>query len=349
MLSPHRKADVKFDKIKNLDEQGHFSTVYLAKDIHLDHEIVIKEIKKKEHENSDKYFSEARILYKHTHPNIVQVHYAAEDENNIYIAMPFYKKGTISSLLSETNLSPREIIRYAIQFIGGLHHIHTNKLMHFDIKPNNIMISNRNEAMLADFGLAKYVNNESLKVRPDQVYKAHTPPELFSIGKDGFTYTYDIYQTGVTLYRMAIGSQKYTEELNNFKNPIDFNESIKQGKFPQKKYPAHIPKKLIKIINKCLEFKPEDRYQSALDILNDLSNIKDTDGTLDWKKVDTNDKNISEWNKDSDDGILKLIYYKNKRETTLYKIKTNGSKRKVGKGCSEKCSESILQKILKEC
>lgn len=348
MLSPHRKADVKFDKIENLDEQGQFSTVYLAKDLHLDHEIVIKEIKKKENENSDKYFSEARILYKHTHPNIVQVHYAAEDENNIYIAMPFYKKGTIAKLLSEKNLSSREIIRYAIQFIGGLHHIHTNKLMHFDIKPNNIMISNRNEAMLSDFGLAKYVNNESLKVKPDQVYRHHTPPELFSRGKDGFNYTYDIYQTGLTLYRMAIGSQKYTEELNNFKSVTEFQESIKQGKFPQKKYPAHIPNKLRKIINKCLKVKPEERYQSALDILNALSNIKD-DGTLDWKKVDTNDENISEWNKDIDGGILKLFFYNNNKKTVLYRIKNNSSKTRVSNGCSENCSEKMLYDILMRC
>lgn len=75
--------------------------------------------------------------------------------------------------------------------------------MHFDIKPNNIMISNRNEAMLSDFGLSQLVNEES-RAAPEFGYHFHVPPEYFSLSTNDYNFTYDIYQAGLTIYRMCV-------------------------------------------------------------------------------------------------------------------------------------------------
>ncbi|ELS5739880.1 TPA: protein kinase, partial [Escherichia coli] len=101
MLTPYKRADVAFEWIRDLEEQGCFSKVYLAHDRHLAHDLVIKEIEKKENTNHDDYFNEARLLYKHAHPNIVQVQYAAQCESNIYIAMPFYHNGSLNQLIKK--------------------------------------------------------------------------------------------------------------------------------------------------------------------------------------------------------------------------------------------------------
>ncbi|MXD18237.1 protein kinase, partial [Escherichia coli] len=81
----------------------------------------------------EEFFQEARLLYASAHSNIVQICYAARDDKNIYIAMPFYSNGSLSSLMAQKNLTSREIIRYGIQFLSGLNHIHSKGLMHFDI------------------------------------------------------------------------------------------------------------------------------------------------------------------------------------------------------------------------
>lgn len=348
MITPYQKADVSFKKIKKLDEQGCFSEVYLAHDENLDHDLVIKEIIKKPNQDKDTYFSEARLLYKNAHPNIVRVQYAAEDSKNIYIAMPYYKNGSINKKMEERNLTTREVIRYAIQFIGGLNHIHTNKLIHFDIKPNNIMISNRDEAMLADFGLSRLANDIN-RAMPDGYYAyiQHTPPERFtSIKGSKFNFTYDIYQVGGTLYRMCLGSRRYAKEADSYPSNADLATAIVNGKFPSKKYPEHTPKKLKDIINKCLMHDPNERYQSTLDILNDLSSIKDGKH-LDWSEVSTSD-DLYTW-KRCDEGATIVVEYNPITNTTSGKrIGQDGNKRNISKLKTSNCTSHSVYKLLKD-
>ncbi|EIU7559322.1 serine/threonine protein kinase [Providencia rettgeri] len=347
MITSYRKADISFREIRELDEQGCFSRVYLAHDENLDHELVIKEISKTQNQDKNLYFSEARLLYKSAHPNIVQVQYAAEDDDHIYIAMPFYVNGTISQKMKSCNLTPREIIRYGIQFTSGLYHIHTKQLMHFDIKPNNVMLSNRDEAMLSDFGLSKLVNEE-LRASPDANYYFHTPPEYFTQGGNkSFNYTFDIYQSGMTLYRMSIGHNRFENEISKFNTAKELEAAIKDGSFPSKTYPYHIPKKLITIINKCLELDPNSRYQSALDVANALSAIKPEDGAMDWKESENSNIASSEWHKKTDGAILQLTYDSNSKSSLCYRVYPDGKRRREGRGSVSSCTKSKIYSILK--
>ncbi len=346
MINPHKRVDVSFTKIRNLEEQGCFSTVYLAHDHNLDHDLIIKEIPKSAGTSRDEYFAEARLLYKHSHSNIVQVQYAAECDDNVYIAMPFYHNGSLQKKIATYNLTSREIIRYSIQFLSGLYHIHSKGLMHFDIKPNNILISNRDEALLSDFGLSKLINNNG-RATPDTGYFFHIPPEYFTLKAAEFNLTYDIYQAGLTIYRMCVGDIAFENERSQFHTEEQLQAAICNGTFPSKNYQAHIPKKLRAIVDRCLKIDPDERYQSTLDVLNDLSDI--SDGALDWRYQPITSADKHEWHKVDKDVIVSIVFDASAASTAGKRIYPDKSERKVtAMTLSSGCTPTRLYKLLKD-
>lgn len=268
-------CDIKitFDKIKEIGQEGKNSKVFLVHDHQLDGDLVIKEIPKSKFSTPDEYFKEARLMYAQKHENVVEVHYAGMDADNIYISMPFYINGSLKHLISNNNyLTIHQTLRYATQFLTGLHHIHSRGLLHLDIKPDNIMLSNTNVAMLSDFGLAKYTDVYGLADQPF-AYSLHRSPEqtLSCVKQSRWT---DIYQVGVTLYRMVNGNEFFYGQTSGILTKEDFISLVQKGKFPVRNaYQEHVPQKLRRIINKCMNVDPTQRYDNALDLLNDLSSV----------------------------------------------------------------------------
>jgi len=285
MLRPYKKAELAFETIREIGAEGKNSTVYLAKDHQLNADLVIKCIKKSTMADQTLYFQEASILYQSEHANVVPVHYACEDQDSIYIAMPYFEKGSLKALLNTRFLTVREIVRLAVQFLSGLHNIHTKGLIHFDIKPDNILLSKRGEALVSDFGLAQPMNADGT-ARQDISYTKITPPERVE-GKREFTVAHDIYQVGATLYRMCIGEVAFHEQWEAFfPNGVArgdlFVAAVKGGTFPDRtRFPAQIPQRLRAIVTKCLAPAEADRYKSVLEITNALSEIDGPE--LDWR------------------------------------------------------------------
>lgn len=268
-----------FETIEEIGQEGRNSKVYRSYDKQLDGVIVTKHIKKNSDTSLDSYFREARLLYANDHNNIVKVNYACQNSDEVIIAMPYYKNGSLKKRISNNNyLTVREVIRYAIQFLSGLNHIHAKGLIHFDIKPDNILISDSDEAMLSDFGLAKYVEIQGY-TQADQFYNLHVTPEQLINAKQ--TIQNDIYQTGITIYRMVNGNNYFYQQIP--RSQEELIEQVMNGTFPDRnKYLPHVPKKLRRIINKCIMPNPANRYRNVLQIINDLSQI---DENLDWKMV----------------------------------------------------------------
>jgi serine/threonine protein kinase len=185
--------------------------------------------------------------------------------------MPFYKKGSLKTLIDSRFLTVREIIRYAVQFLSGLHNIHVKKLIHFDIKPDNILISDSDEALVTDFGLAKNMNTLGFST-PQQVYPRQFPPELFT--QTHHSMLFDIYNAGLTLYRMSNGNQFYYDQMQKYSTQAQYISAIQNGNFPNRtSYQPHIPKNLRKVINKAISVNQTDRYQTVLELINELSPI----------------------------------------------------------------------------
>lgn len=278
-MQDYTQTEIHFKIISDIGgDEGKNSTVHIAHDNQLDAEIVVKKIKKSDFKDSSSFFDEAKKLYSASHPNIAPIQYSCQDEEFIYITMPLFPKGSLSKLINERPLTVSEIIKYSIDLLSGLHYIHTNKLVHCDIKPTNILLSNSNDAILTDFGLAKHLNDEGYTI-VDKFYHFHRAPE--TLQTNVITHQSDIFQAGLTVYRLCNGNSFFKSQLNKYINQDNsfnndkFSKAIFDGKFPDRTgYLLHIPQKLKNYIRKALEVNPEDRYNSVLDFLNDLASIE---------------------------------------------------------------------------
>lgn len=275
-------ANLNFETIQEIGRQGRNSEVYIAHDKQLNGNLVVKKIAKTRIPNAADYYKEAKILYSSSHHNIVKVNYGCSDADSIYIAMPYYQRGSLKTLIENRFLTVREVVRYGIQFLSGLNHIHSKGMMHFDIKPDNVLISDSNEALLADFGLAKAMDNFGF-AQQSLVYQKQIPPERFN--QQDFTIQYDIYLSGLTLYRIVNGNQHYLSQLGTFTSMQQYQHSILQGTFPNRdNYLFHVPLKLRRVINKAMSVHPGDRHKNVLELINELSDIEEN---LDWQYSNT--------------------------------------------------------------
>lgn len=284
MLKPYSRAEVSFDLRQEIGQEGANSKTYVAHDDQLDAEIVIKKIPKSELQSIDSFFEESRILYLSNHPNVVQVYYACQDADSIFIAMPYYRRGSLNALIDSRYLTVREIIVLGCQMASGLHNIHSKRLVHFDIKPDNVLLSNRGEALISDFGLSRRLNTSGTAGQ-DRMYFKMRPPEAY--GTSEFTRVFDIYQFGLTLYRMCCGNTAFEEQFAQFgatQATFDreaFKFAVRNGRFPNRgAFEDHIPDRLRRIVKKCLEPDPAERFQAAIDVSNELAQVEDR---LDWQ------------------------------------------------------------------
>ncbi len=325
--------------------EGKNSTVFLADDKQLKHQFIVKKISKEsiyqDYKSNDEsnLFLESSILYEVSHPNIAEIQYASSDDNFVYLVMPHYKNGSIQSLLKTRNLTVREFIKYSLDFLSGLLFVHSKKLVHFDIKPTNILINNNGKAVLTDFGLAKYLDHYTELAKPNKLYTLHWPPEYnisIPIGHQA-----DIYQAGMTMYRMINGDAIWEEQCTQFNR-----SKVLNGTFPDRKcYLPHIPAKIRKIINCCLAIDVDKRYDSVLDIINELSLI---DGNLDW--IYTKSSSMKEeWRNNQEKMEIRIALEYDGNTYNLETTKTNcesGRCSKVSTMCKKNLSKEEAYKMI---
>ena len=257
--------------------EGHNSEVYLAHDPQLDAQIVVKKIAKTNLVDATQYFAEARRLYDARHPNVVDVRYACEDGESVFLAMPHYVGGSVATLLRLGHMTNRDIVRYGLDFLHGLHHVHTRGLVHFDVKPSNVLIDHSRRAALGDFGIARYLRPDGLAA-VDKLYFRHWPPE-YLLAKD-LPPAVDVYQAGLTLYRMCVGLSSLEDQAQG-KTGEELAMLIHEGRFPDRKaFPLHTPLRLVRLIKTALEVDPANRFPTVLDMLIALAQV---DQWLDWQ------------------------------------------------------------------
>jgi serine/threonine protein kinase len=343
MLKPYNKAELVFDFLREIGADGRNSRTYVAKDHQLNAEIVVKQIAKARLESTANFFEESQALYASAHPNVVQIHYACYDDDHVYLAMPHYQNGSVKGLITGRHMTVREIVRIGCQVLSGLHNIHSKKLVHFDVKPDNILLSNRGEALVSDFGQAKQMNFVGVAPQ-DRHYTPMIPPE--ATRQDRFDVTFDIYQFGLTLYRMCNGNDAFYEQLSKYgpriANRNDFLCDLRNGRFPDRKaFAPHIPSRLRNIVRKCLETDPADRYHSAIDVANALADI---DGkTLDWRLAASPDKKV--WTKNENGTEYELTVNRD-GSSECYKCVNGGRRTRVTNGCKKTISEKEILTLL---
>jgi serine/threonine protein kinase len=338
MLNPISIASVNFREIREIGVDGRNSRTFIAHDNHLDAQIVIKSMLKASMESFSEFFSESRLLYLSGHPNVCQVHYACYDNDYIYIAMPLYSRGSLKDWMSREFLTVREIIVAGCQVLSGLSNIHSKGLIHFDLKPDNVLLSDRGEAVIADFGQAKQIDLNG-NATQDRLYHKTLPPERFqgTLADKRF----DIYHFGLLLYRLCNGNADFNAQLAKFGVGPGFNlpmfrQAVINGEFPDRnKFLPHIPQALRRAIQNCLSVDPADRFQSAIAVSNALATIGCS--RLDWRYDPTGANEV--WTKNEKGTFLEFIR-KPDGSTELYKTSGGGSRQRVRKEFKTQVSDA---------
>jgi serine/threonine protein kinase len=331
--------------------QGQNSKVFLAQDLQLQTQLALKQVPKAN--LPPNYFEEARNLYYARHRNVVEIKYAGQTDEHVYLAMPYYRGGTLQTLIETRSLSTREIVRYGIDFLSGLHHVHVRKLIHFDVKPSNVLLDDSDTATLADFGLCREMDKSGHILRWS-VYCPHRPPEFTSSSRK-ISKAADIYQAGLTLYRMCAGESEVERQIvTHGANELDC-AAINSGAFPERKrFLAHIPNRLRRTITQALDVDPARRYSSVLEMMNELALVNES---LDWHYRKGAEWGEGVWNESSDSGNASTRSISLVRNGTTWDVAASrafpdGRQRRFSRfskpGLSQHAAERLVQQAMTE-
>jgi|HubBroStandDraft_6_1064221.scaffolds.fasta_scaffold03528_9 serine/threonine protein kinase len=255
--------------------QGMNSEVYLADDPQLGGQVAAKEIAKSQFTNAANYFAEARAMFKVAHDNVVAVQYACQTSNLISLVMPYYQKGSLADRIQDRPLQLSEVLRVTHGVLAGLAQIHLAGFIHFDVKPSNVLFSNTNRPLVADFGQSRAISANGVVTVP-KLYLVSQPPETVKTGVA--TSLADIYHVGLLMYRALNGDRFFTTQTPPTQALLQ--AMISAGKFPDRnKFMPHVPSRIRALVRKALRINPADRFQTATNMADVLSRV---DVAVDW-------------------------------------------------------------------
>lgn len=256
------------------------ATVYKAKCHVLNRYVAIKVLRDEfttDEEFIKRFNTEAQSAASLTHPNIVSIYDVGNEGNLYYIVMELIQGKTLKQIISEDGALPwKWSVNIAIQIASALEVAHKNNIVHRDIKPHNIIITEDGIAKVTDFGIAKAVSNSTITAFGTTIGSVHYfSPEH---ARGGFTDAKsDLYSLGVVMYEMLTGRVPFDADT-----PVSIALKHMQEKpvEPIKLNPA-IPFAVNQIIIKAMQKELNLRYQSATEMLRDLSlALKNPDGSF---------------------------------------------------------------------
>jgi eukaryotic-like serine/threonine-protein kinase len=269
-------ASISYTKLSRIGVgQGMNSEVYLADDSQLGGQVAAKEIDKARFANPNAYFGEAQTMFAVAHDNVVAIQYACQTGTTISLVMPYYVRGSLTDRIQSCPLQLSEVQRVAQGVLAGLAHIHLAGYIHFDVKPSNVLFSNTDKPMVADFGQSRAISPTGVVTVPP-LYMDAQPPETVRTGVA--TQLADIYHTGLLVYRALNGDAFFKAQLPG--DPVSLRAKIASGKFPDRTtFMPHVPSRLRTLVRKALRVNPADRFQTAIEMADALSRV---DLMLDW-------------------------------------------------------------------
>jgi eukaryotic-like serine/threonine-protein kinase len=270
-MSEARKTvlDDRYDVVRPLGSGG-MGEVYLARDRVLGRDVALKVLRKQyagDEEFAERFKREAMSVASLSHPNIVQVYDRGETEEGAsYIAMEYVPGGTLKERISrEGPLEAAHAAGLGAQVAEALGAAHDRDMVHRDIKPQNVLLTARGGAKVADFGIARSGSSATISRTGSVMGTAgYMSPEQ-ALGKPA-TPKSDLYSLGVVLYEALTGELPYTAD-----NPIAVSmKHVNEPLRPPIELNPRIPKGMNALVTKLLAKDPEDRYADADELADDL-------------------------------------------------------------------------------
>lgn len=254
-------------RIKKKIGEGGMGVVYMVEDILKDNSVfAIKTIKRdlytfNKNISLEGFKNEYEIMTKLRHPNLVQVYGFAIDESNCYILMEYID----GKLLKDMDISFEKCIDIITEVLRALEFIHSRNIIYFDIKPENIMITDTGIKLL-DFGLSDSISNKKDKIKGTIFYMA---PESLTGGID---FRLDIYSLGILFYELIIDQKFYLGDYISINSIINILKD-------KKEHDLHLERKLERIknhflrdiIRKMMCFNKDKRYGSCSEIIDQIN------------------------------------------------------------------------------
>ena len=238
---------------------GGFGTVYLAEDTWIDKKVALK-VPHKQNLDFGELLREPRLLASLNHPNIVTVLTAEKQDNTFFIVMEYVPGDTLEQIIErEGALDLGRALDYTCQICNAMDHAHRQGVIHRDLRPGNVLVTENGMVKVADFGTSRFLEiaAHGTTVIGSPPYMA---PEQFQ-GKAVFSS--DIYSLGVTMYQMLTGGLPY-----NTPSPGDLDRLMKgELTLPPRTRNHKIPTGISDIVMKAMAPEITARYQRAADVL----------------------------------------------------------------------------------
>lgn len=263
---------------------GGMAEVYEATDVIFKNRVAIKLIKEdvmKNPVNLRRFENEATIAASLNHPNIVKVYNNGKYNGVPYIVNELVKGQTLKDILDFRGaLSFNESIDIMCQLTSALDYAHKHKIIHRDVKPDNIFVLSDGSIKLGDFGIATANGiSEDTASSKDIIGSVHYLAPEISKGKPA-SFQSDIYAAGITFFELITGHVPFDSE-----NAVSIAVSHIKDKFPSpKKYIPNCPKEIERIIFKATKKDPSERYQSCKAMNNDLTVLKENKEAYEEKR-----------------------------------------------------------------
>jgi serine/threonine protein kinase len=249
---------------------GGMSTVYLARDTTLDRQVAVKVMHREMSEQADqleRFRQEARAVAKLSHPNVVSVIDAGEDGGYPYIVFEYVEGETLKARINRIGaLDVQEALAYAIEIARGLTVAHARKMVHRDIKPQNVLIDAEGRAKLTDFGISRQLEQDGMtatgRVLGTTDYVA--PEQAMGRGADQRS---DIYSLGVVLFEMLTGGVPFQADSQVGVAMKHVNEELPdvQAERPELSATTAL------VVERATAKDPTKRYADIGEMIDDLS------------------------------------------------------------------------------
>ncbi len=259
--------------------RGAMGVVYKASDPTIGRTVALKTMRLDVHgletaEMVRRFKNEARAAGLLNHPNIVTIYDAGEHDGIFYIAMEFMEGTTLQALLEEKRiLEANEAVQLSREICKGLDYAHAHGIVHRDVKPANIMITNRGAVKIMDFGIAKAGGSMTSTGQVLGTPNYMSPEQVIGKSLDGRS---DLFSFGVILYEMVTGEKPFAGQ--NVTTII--YKIVNENPIPPRELDATIHAGLSAIALKALAKSPDERYQSGSELVADLENYKTAGATL---------------------------------------------------------------------